>query len=132
MISAPENRHPRVLSLGLDEALLRSRQMLLESAGYDVINHSDVEETVPDFDYDIQVCVLGQTIPLRRRLLLAAKIRERLPDVGIVFMYFGNETFDASTMDALVRTPADPDKLITAVQRAMKKSIQRGGGNKSV
>lgn len=132
MILGPETRRPRVLSLGLDEALLRSRELLLESAGYAVISHTDVEEAVPDFDYEIDVCVLGQTIALRRRLTLAATIRERLPHVGIVFIYFGNETFDASALDALVRTPADPDKLIIAVQRAMKKAIQRGGGDKSV
>jgi DNA-binding NtrC family response regulator len=121
-----------VLSLGLDEALLRSRELLLESAGYGVISHTDIEEAVPDFDYEIDACVLCQTVPLRRRLTLAATIRERLPHVGIVFIYFGNETFDASALDALVRTPADPDKLIIAVQRAMKKAIQRGGGDKSV
>jgi FixJ family two-component response regulator len=132
MILGPEIRRPRVLSLGLDESLLRSRQLLLESAGFDVISHTDVEGTVPDFDYDVQVCVLGQTIPLRRRLTLAAKIRERLPAVGIVFVYFGNETFDASNLDSLVRTPADPDKLITAVERAIRKAIQRGGGSTSV
>jgi FixJ family two-component response regulator len=122
--SEPEQR-PRVLSLGNDASLLRSRQFVLEGAGFEVLVNIDVEQTVPDFDYNLNACVLCHSISLKQRLKLAASIRERIPQAGVVFIYYGNEMFDARNVDALLRTPVRPDDLVTAVRRAMKKAEAR-------
>jgi hypothetical protein len=122
--SQPEQR-PRILSLGIDVLLLRSRELVLQGAGFEVITNIDIEETVPDFDYNVGACVLCHSIPLTRRLRLASKVRESIPQAGVVCIYYGNETFDAHDMDALVRTPVQPADLIKAVQRAIKKAAAR-------
>jgi hypothetical protein len=125
VLNSQSERRPRVLSLGNDASLLRSRQFVLEGAGFTVVNNIDVEHTVPDFDYAVNACVLCQSIALKQRLDLAATIRERIPQAGVVFIHYGQELFDATNVDALVRTPAQPDDLVSAVRRAMKKAEAR-------
>ena len=130
MISnAQQQERPRVLSLGSDPTLLRSRQFVLQDAGFDVISNIDIEHTVPDFDYQVSASVLCHSIPLERRLKLAATARDLMPRAGVVFIYYGQETFDARDIDTVIRTPVAPADLVGAVRRAIKKAEARTRGN---
>ena len=121
---------PRVLSVGHDPDLLRTRELVLESAGFEVLTvagHASLKDALGRLEKakEFHGFVLGQSLPLEERVELASRLRKTAPGAGIVFLHYPGETFDARNCDAVVITPSDPEKLLTAVRRAIQRAAQR-------
>jgi DNA-binding response OmpR family regulator len=120
----------RVLSVGRDPDLLRTRELVLRSAAFEVVTAA-TESVLNDALHELereasfQACVLCQTVPLSERVDIAARIREVAPHTGVIFLHYPGESFDARSCDALVSSPIEPDKLLAAVRRAIQRASQR-------
>jgi hypothetical protein len=68
---------------------------------------------------------LGQSVPLDERLAIAHWIRQNAPSVGVAMFHYPGESFDANDCDAVLAVPAHPERMIAAVQRALKKAALR-------
>jgi len=112
-----------ILSASVDPLLLRTRQLVLEHAGFDVLScpPDQALSLLHGNPGKIYAVVLGHSIGLDSRIGMAFLIREIEPNVGIVMIHMPWDFFDASACDAIVEAPADPEKLIRAVRRAVKK-----------
>lgn len=79
------NTRKRVLSTSRDSAVLTTRNLLIQSAGYDVLTTRDPEtflRLVHEENFD--AVVIGDSIPLDARADLARRVRFEKPDLPIV------------------------------------------------
>jgi hypothetical protein len=116
------DRTPIILSSGEDAGLLRTRSLVLQKAGFEVILRLPEEAllTLRKRD-DIQGVVLCHSIDVDERVELAQQMREVSPKLAIVMMHKVTDTFDASDCDSVVESLVQPEILVAAVRRALKK-----------
>lgn len=116
-----------ILSVSRDERLLRTRQLVLESAGW------QVETTTDDMDAlrwlgerNFHVVVIGHSIPYAERVCLAQKIKIIRPDVPIVMMCMqGDNAFSKEFADARVGSLDGPAMLINAIRRVTARAEKK-------
>jgi CheY-like chemotaxis protein len=125
VVNLPESKKSRksfmpltlVLSVGLDPALLATRNLVLQSAGYIVASVASVREAVDRFkggDFDLMV--LCHSIPERDRGWLTCLIRasgSHIPVVAVSARPYERDGFADLTLDD------DPYKFLEGVGVAM-------------
>ncbi len=110
---------PRLLSVSKDAVLLRSRHMLLESAGHEVRSTADPREALSLAKSErFDAAVVGQSIPLEQRLSLVRSLRDLRPELPIAVLCFGGEAGSFRGLATDTETsPVDPVALLALVNR---------------
>lgn len=108
-----------ILSVSRDERLLRTREMVLESAGWQVVPAMETDEALRRFqEQDFDVVVLGHSIPSSERIWLAQTMKSIRSNVPIVMVCIqGDNTFSTKFADARVGSLDGPVVLINAIRR---------------
>jgi DNA-binding response OmpR family regulator len=106
-----------VLSVGLDRALLNSRNLILHSAGYTVVSAYSIKEAVDCFQaVDFDLVLLCQTIPARDRDGLTWWIRASSPGIPVVSVA-GNPC--SGDVVAGVTVGSEPGELLWGIREVL-------------
>jgi CheY-like chemotaxis protein len=114
-----------VLAIGLDPSLMTIRDLVLQSAGYAVVEASSLEEAVDHFQSgDFDLVLLCYSVPAGDRERLASLIRasgSRIPIVSIAGSLGECDTFANSTLED------GPNKFVAGIRDALSnaKKTQR-------
>jgi DNA-binding response OmpR family regulator len=110
-----------VLCTGVDQALMQTRRLILESAGHTVIDARDEREVLAACnERGFDVAVLGQAVSSRVKRHIAAVIRQHCPSAKVLEMYGlheGRAVPDAD--DWLEGLPQSPGELPVRVERLL-------------
>ncbi len=117
-----------ILSVSRDERLLRSRQMVLESAGWQVVTTTDTMDALRWLaEQDFHVVVMGHSIPAAERVSLAQKMKILKSHVPIVMVCIeGDNAFRTEVADARVGSLDGPVVLINAIRRVTQRAKKQG------
>lgn len=107
----------RILSVSYDPTLLRTRQMLLERAGYEVVSTPDLAgalEKCRDTEYDL--VIMGHSIPPTDKLEIMHALRQHCPAPVLALLRPGESPLReaAESID-----PFNPNQLLAAVDRIL-------------
>ena len=114
----------RILSITYDETLLRTRAMILESAGHHVtsaLGLTDAREACKTAG--IQLFILGHSIPEGDKRELVACFRASNPKAKVIALTRAGEP-RLKEVDAYVN-PGDPEELLHAIRRILDPSTKR-------
>jgi CheY-like chemotaxis protein len=115
---------PRVviLSVGNDETLLRSRNALLRTAGYVVIEALSPQHAMAEFHSgDFDLVILCHSIPHEDCERLAEEIRRRSVTTPVISV--GEFAFDGELSPVPV-VESEPQKLLATLSRLTGRSVQ--------
>jgi len=116
----------KILSVSRDRNILLSRNDALAIAGFSVSSPKHPEEAVHILmATDIDVIVLGHSIPKEERIALTAQFRAVRPRVPIIVLFEGTPE-RGETADAFVPLRGGPEVLIGAIH-----TCTEGSGTKS-
>lgn len=114
----PRTKHRvRILSMGNDPALLDSRQLVLQSAGHDVISASDSSAITQDALQAFDVIVICHTVG--RRDQIVQMIRVARPNLPILLL--GEICSDSLSSGAIYISPT-PEELLKAIEEVVNAS----------
>ncbi|HLK34295.1 MAG TPA: hypothetical protein VKT29_14470 [Terriglobales bacterium] len=103
----------RILSVSYDVSLLNSRQLLLESKGYEVVSVAKFDEALRQCERDARfdVFILGHSIPRGQKdtLVMAFRAHSSAPVIGLT------RRGEDPTPLADVQTDPDPAQLLSAI-----------------
>ncbi len=106
-----------ILTLGFESPLMRSRSLVLQSAGYFVASASSVKEAIDRFlcgDFDL--VLLNESVPAKDKDLLIRLIRESGSRIPIVPIAEVGDAFSTSATAA----PADgPTQFLNAIKNVL-------------
>jgi CheY-like chemotaxis protein len=75
----------KVLCVGMNDAAMQTRQMLLEQAGHSVAIARDLRQIIAACEREqFSVAVLGQHLPAKEKLRITGKVRELCPGARIL------------------------------------------------
>jgi DNA-binding response OmpR family regulator len=123
-MSPPEIASPRavILAVGLDSSLLRTRALVLQSAGYVVQSASSVKDAVRSFlagDFDL--VLLCHSVPSLERDRLTCLIRasgSHTPVASVSGNSCPNDAFVTATLED------GPDKLLRGIRDVLHKAAK--------
>jgi CheY-like chemotaxis protein len=106
----------RVLCTGVNPVLMKTRQLILESAGHTVVPASDEREikavcSKQKFD----VAVIGQSISRKVKIRVLDLVREHCPEARILELTLPYGSKALEDADAWLEMPSDPEELAQAV-----------------
>lgn len=115
----------RILSTSRNATVLRTRNLVLQSAGYDVTTTRDLAEFVNFLENQaFDAVVMGDSIDLAERVELASKIAASKPSLPLVIFF--KTPAEAQQLlpyaHSLVGSLDGPERLIAAVQGAVQKN----------
>ena len=107
----------RILSVSYDTTLLRTRQMLLERAGYEVVS-------IPDLTVALEKCrssaydlvIMGHSIPRSDKQEIIRALREHCPAPVLALLRAGESPLKEATESI---DPFNPNLLLAAVERIL-------------
>ena len=106
----------RVLTVSHDETLLRTRQLVLESAGYKVLNAKTVREALDENSkHPADVLLICHTVPKDDKSHLIAAFRGQNSKAIVIALSRAGEK-NVQNVDAYLN-PSDPEELIRAIAR---------------
>jgi CheY-like chemotaxis protein len=118
-VTSPNISATLILSVGRDAALLSTRDLLLQSAGYIVESSCSIEEATDRFRTgDFDLVILCHSIPERERQRLVQVIRDYGSATPVVFVspYSGNpDRFSDLSIDNC------PGDLLSTVHRLLSR-----------
>ncbi len=95
-----------VLCTGVDKVLLRTRALILESAGHHVVSAgSEAEVIAACKQHHFDVAVLGQAMRPAQKQQVFELVRATCPDAKILELFQGSRTI--SNADGWLEVPAD-------------------------
>jgi CheY-like chemotaxis protein len=117
-----------VLCTGVDPILLQTRKLILEQAGHTVITaRSQQELTAACNQYQFDVAVIGQTVSVNMKRIIAGLIREQCRSVKILELHGRYESRSVPDADSWLETPTDiPRDLSSRVTELAEKKKQGG------
>jgi DNA-binding response OmpR family regulator len=109
----------RILSVSYDQVLLSSRQLLLESMGYEVTSVFSLSDALqecyhPTFD----LFILGHSIPRSEKESLVAAFRAQCRAPIVALKKVGEESIAAADF----QIDPDPEQLLETVSRVLSSS----------
>ena len=119
-----EQPAPRILLVEDDRVFLRTLELVLKDAGYDVLAASDYIPALKHLDSGERIDLLLTDIVMPDRvngLALARMARLRRPGLGVI--YFTAHDIPGAEEEALgqiLRKPFDSDQLMQAIRRELK------------
>ncbi len=112
-----------ILSVGNDETLLRSRNALLRSAGYVVIEALSPKHAMAEFHSgDFDLVILCHSIPHEDCERLAEEICRRSVRTPVIFV--GEFAFDGDSSSMPV-VESEPEKFLATLSRLTGREMQR-------
>ena len=100
-----------VLCTGIDPVLLKTRRLILERAGHEVVTVTDEPSLLAACKkYPVDVAVIGQTMSIRMKRHIAALIRENCPDVKILELHREYQDKALDDADSWLEVPIDIPK----------------------
>ncbi len=114
----------RILSVSYDETLLRTRELLLKSAGYKITSALQHKEAMaacrqPGFD----LVIIGHSIARADKLDIIACFRKSNPRAHVIALTRGSEA-RLREVDHYIN-PGDPEELLRAIGRILKPGSER-------
>ena len=111
-----------VLCAGVDPALIKTRQLILERAGHTVVPATDERAMITACEmYAFDVAVIGQKVPPKLKRKMLSLIREHSPSTKVLEMYMistGRTLEDADAwLEALVAVPQEFADRVAALAR---------------
>ena len=106
-----------VLCTGVDSVLLKTRQLILQQAGHEVVTATD-ERTVKTActQRRFEVAVIGQAASAKGKRQIMALIRERCPSARVLELYRISTGRILEEADSWLEVPADvPQELAERV-----------------
>lgn len=109
----------RILSTSRNATVLRTRNLVLQSAGYEVVTTRDADEFLQLFaDQTFHGVVIGDSIELEERVGLAGQCRKLKPHVPLIIFFRTPAEAQQllSYTHSLVASLDGPERLLAAVQ----------------
>jgi DNA-binding NtrC family response regulator len=114
----------RILSVGVIQDLLKSRNAALEGAGFEVSSCAGAAHAKWLFrKHGHDIVVIGHGVPVAERNQLAAYVKRTSPQVQVIFLYRGKAE-QAQLSDAIVNVEEGPEYLVQTVQYLLRKRHQ--------
>src|SRR5690242_710865 len=108
---------PRILSITFDPELLRTRHLLLERSGYDVVSAPDYKKAVEYGKGNFDLVVLGHCIPQPVKRQLISELRKR----GCNAPVLGLLRYGDSPLPEVTRAiEATPSLLLATVKEMLR------------
>jgi CheY-like chemotaxis protein len=107
-----------VLCTGVNPALVRTRQMLLEQAGHSVVPALDETTLIAACQNNqFDVAVIGQTISPRSKRRVMQLVRHHCPSTKVLELYASTTGKILEDADSWLEVPADvPEELVQRVE----------------
>ena len=104
----------RILSVSYDQALLETRQLLLESRGYDVVSAEGFAATIELCDGHFDLIVMGHSIPQKDKRAIIAELRKQGCTAPVVsLLRAGEGPIPEATYGV---DPVNPREMLDAIQ----------------
>ena len=111
-----------VLAVGFDPSLMTIRDLVLQSAGYAVVEASSLKEAVDHFQSgDFDLVLLCHSVPAGDRERLASLIRasgSRIPIVSIAGSFGECDAFSNATLED------GPNKFLAGIREVLIKALK--------
>jgi CheY-like chemotaxis protein len=122
------NSVAKVLCIGADNAVMQTRQMLLEKAGHSVTAATDLRQIVAACEHtQFSVAVLGQHVPAKEKLRVSEVVREHCPNAKILELHASlSPAMPNADAHISVNTDDFPEQLISAVSGLTTRRKRRG------
>jgi CheY-like chemotaxis protein len=119
-----------VLCAGVDPALIKTRQLILERAGHTVVPATDERAMITACEmHAFDVAVIGQKVPPKLKRKMLSLIREHSPSTKVLEMYMistGRTLEDADAwLEALGAVPQEfADRVAALVLKRKSDQVQ--------
>ena len=122
----PAKNSTLILSIGGNERLLLTRNLVLESEGWSVVATTKHDDAMGLFSrQDFDAVVLGHSIPAKERTQLAQQMKSLRADIPVIMVCVqGDSAFSSKIADARVGSLDGPGVLIGAVRRLVDRKKQ--------
>ena len=115
----------RVLLVGYIPELLQEPERVLRTVGYDVTVATSYSTASAAMEQDlIDVAVFGFSIPEDERNQMARTLKENIPAVKIIMIYFASLK-NTELADALMPATVNADEILRAVNHILNKDHSR-------
>ncbi len=114
----------RILSVSYDETLLRTRELLLKSAGHkptSALQHKEAMAACQQTGFDL--VIIGHSIAKADKLEIIECFRRSNPRARVIALTRGSEP-RLREVDHYIN-PGDPEELLRAIGRVLKPSTDR-------
>jgi DNA-binding response OmpR family regulator len=104
---------PRILSVSYDSTLLRTRQMVLESRGYEVVSahgFTDAVEKCKSGKYDL--LIIGHSIPHNDKRAIIRELNAHCPAPVLALM----RATEGHLAEATASVEPNPEQVLAAVE----------------
>jgi CheY-like chemotaxis protein len=132
--SMRETPSPRILLVEDDRVFLRTLELVLKEAGFDVLAASDYIPALKHLDSGERIDILVTDIVMPDRvngLALARMARMRRPNLGVIyFTAYDIPGADEEAMGQILRKPFDSDQLLRAIEQELG-NIHQGSARAS-
>jgi DNA-binding response OmpR family regulator len=116
----------RILSLSANYGLLLTRNDLLAVAGYSVASPRRPEDAHMLFSGEVfDVVLIGDSVPPPTRKQIIRELRAIRAEVPIIYVYVNQMRRDEPLADECVDVSHDPQPLLQAIERSLKRSSRR-------
>ena len=113
----------RLVSVSYDETLLRTRELMLKSAGYTVQSAIGFREAMEACASTADLIIIGHSIPRKDKLELIGCFRDANPK-GIVIALTRAGEERLKEVDAYIN-PGNPEELVRAIQYVLDPKSDR-------
>ena len=110
----------RILSVSYDESLLKTRQLMLEECGYEVISALGFTDSLKQCEEGgpFDLFVLGHSIPVRDKLALVEAFRAKCRAVVVALKRSGEDL--AATGADFQADPGDPAAILDLISKVIR------------
>ena len=117
-----------ILSIGRYEVLQKTRTLILQQSGYDVVEAVTDEQAIAflETSLDFDLVIICHSVAEPSILLLAAKVKELRPKLPILMVSQGFE-ITAAPVDSFVQGFESPAALLDMVGSLTMKRADRAG-----
>ncbi len=105
---------PRILSISYDQALLATRQLLLEKAGYEVTSAIGFAEALEISDAHFDLIIMGHSIPQKDKRAIIAELRKHGCHSPVLSLLRFGERPIPEAADGV--DPYDPERMLEKVK----------------
>ena len=108
------SRKPRILSISYDPSLLRTRQLMLEMAGYDVVSAEGFADALEHCTGRFDLVIVGHSIPQKDKRAIVAELHQRGCDAPLLSLLRPGEGKIPEATYGI--DPFLPEQLLTSVK----------------
>ncbi len=110
---------PRILSISYDQALLATRRLLLETAGYEVTSAIGFAEALEVSDSHFDLIIMGHSIPQKDKRAIISELRKHGCHSPVLSLLRFGERSIPEAADGV--DPYDPERMLEKVKALLDK-----------